>query len=240
MSKSENAVVAFLDILGMGPKMRDAPDVAHDYLIELVRLLNDNAELERTSMEVQLIVLSDSVYLNLPVQRGILDSTSDIEIFGRFISRVLSQAYLGDIPLRGAISVGRSIVVLPDGEGISQNHISGRPVWETVEFEKYQNWIGVSVVPSNCLNESDIPKYKAVVKILMEKKLVTLYQVPVKGDSPGQVYALCWPKKNVEKVKELLSAECLLYKDNNPGIAKKYENTLKFLKHHPDAIHGGP
>ncbi len=132
---------------------------------------------------------------------------------------LIPQLYF-KFPLRGAFSIGSLV--------INNNNIIGKPIVSTYQWERLQNWIGISIPYNDISNViKDLPKSE-IEKIIADNLLIE-YDVPTKNGI-FKTYAINFVSKdNKNKILNIIEQELLNYKDQL-NIYTKYYSTKKFVE----------
>lgn len=133
---------------------------------------------------------------------------------------LIPQLYF-KFPLRGAFSIGSLV--------INNNNIIGKPIVSTYQWERLQNWIGISIPYNDISNvTNDLPECE--IKKIMADNLLIEYDVPTKNGI-FKTYAINFiSKDNKNKIISIIEQELLNYKDQL-NIYTKYYSTKKFVEY---------
>ncbi|PIR39851.1 MAG: hypothetical protein COV35_00075 [Alphaproteobacteria bacterium CG11_big_fil_rev_8_21_14_0_20_39_49] len=173
------------DILGFSDIIKDNNSNNQNPIIEKWVILVNKLTEEHGIKKFQLI--SDSLLV------GIGSENEDLDNLVSFSRKLLEEGLNNKFPIRGAISYG-------EYEWGSLTY--GKAVIEAFEFEKQQNWIGISI--------NSLPVYKGQYNNL------ALYPVPKKSGFYGLYYAVIW---------EVPEFPSLLEKSNNLEKGKFFQHT---------------
>lgn len=144
-------------------------------------------------------------------------ATDHFFLINSFVFNLLMNA---DRPLRGAISIGEAYFSSND------NIFTGRPLIEAHEFERGQNWLGVTLCDSIELTYSS--------RFLQRSKYLVRHKVPCKKNTARNRWVLDWPSLLPHIPESYHEHACSLddlnrLEENAPKDAKeKYFNTRKF------------
>jgi len=133
---------------------------------------------------------------------------------------LIPQLYF-KFPLRGAFSIGSLI--------INNSNIIGKPIVSTHQWERLQNWIGISI-PYNDISDvmSNLPKSE--IEKIVKDNLFVEYDVPTKNGIL-KTYAINFiSQDNKNKILSIIEQELINYKDQI-DIYTKYYSTKKFVEY---------
>lgn len=244
--------MAFVDILGIGSLMKNNYTAAADKIEDLQEQI---AITLRVFSDISLDIrsFSDSVFISRPLKFIVEESTGDLTDFCMFVSALMSNCLQQELPLRGAISIGKLIKHSRNLVGRA-NFLSGRSVWETVKWEEKQDWVGIVFVPHEVVQEDNSTSlyytrasyYVNALEILEGQGLIVRYNVPLSGQpsldgtlnaqdgveqhasTNQEIYALRWPRLDCENHIRLIGQ--VIQQLGNQNLVPKYENTLSFVR----------
>ena len=248
--RSRLSIVGLVDILGIRDLMKTDYSTAADTIEALQDHLAGTIK-KFPKLGIEIRSFSDSVFMLKPTGPIVKDSKGDFIEFCAFVSALMSDCLQGGIPLRGAISVGM-VITDPRRPVPEARFLSGRPIWEVVDWEGKQDWVGVSFVPAETIRQyntlsafCDRAVYcEHVITALVSEGLVAAFAIPNgaktsaiqtvergpdKGPAPGtKVNALCWPKEDLGHLNSLL--EQVVTQIGNENLQRKYANARKFIQ----------
>lgn len=144
--------------------------------------------------------------------------------FNRGISRILELALLKNIPLRGGIAFGKTIINIDKNK--NNNEIIGQPIINAYLVGEALNWIGVAF-HSSC---------QAFIHKECDKTVIK-YNIPYHEDRLKKIthgiamnYSLEWGGGIKENINEIFNE--LKRKNISEKILKKYNETAKFCWDH--------
>lgn len=245
----ESTYVAFLDILGFKDIVLGH---SHEHLESLyLRTLCGNVEHALSNGKYVLVNdgkddcfgpdMRQATVNSLLVSDSILIWTDDCRTasFNNIVAAVrglIAFSVVGDILLRGAISVGPLTVVfnqLPSQTHCFQHSLFGKAIVDAVQAEKCQEWAGCMIT------EPAMECYKtgcAGEITLIENKVVVPYSIPMKGGKGTAGYVIDWvnhPQAGIdfETVTGAFAPTPKIDRSEFEKIKSKLANTLKFVKH---------
>lgn len=231
--------LAFFDILGIGDLMRYDYSSAANKIEHLLSIISE-VERDYSNLGIEVRSFSDSIFMFISLN-AILDETiEDLKQFCRVISLIQSKSLPEEIPLSGAISIGKTITI-PRNRALNSQYISCRAVWEVVKWELAQKWVGISFVPLRIVSEDTSSGlyyqrnnyYENALNKLMDQDLILKYRIPVSGKlvrgNTAEVHALCWTKSQLNHLETILNG--VMAQITDPSIKPRYETTLRFIKH---------
>jgi len=130
--------VAFLDVLGFTDLI--ARDERLDVVGRYVRAVKAAVPTARVTNGLRMVLFSDSIIIST---KG--DDPDALPPLLEACSRVFGALLGLEVPVRGAIAYGRFIRSVP-GEGAAI--VAGRPIIEALQWEREQDWVGISLAPS--------------------------------------------------------------------------------------------
>lgn len=147
--------------------------------------------------------------------------------FNHGISRVLENALLRRISLRGGIAFGESIINI-DKKG-NNHEVIGQPIIDAYLLGEAQDWVGVAF-HSSCLPfiekdcDSSVKKYEHIPYHKKRLKMIS--------NGRETKYSLEWGGQ--QQVKEILKEIFVELKKANKSekILNKYKRTIDFCKNH--------
>lgn len=231
--------LAYFDILGIGDLMKVDYNSAADKIEQLLGIIADAAE-DHLSLGAELRSFSDSVFLSMPMEATLDDSINDLKEFCCLISKIMSVSLPSEIPLSGAISIGKTRTV-PRHRVLDSYYISCRAVWEVVRWESAQKWVGISFVPPRVVDEDNTTGlfytrkdyYRNALNVLEHSNLVLKHRIPASGEmvrgKTTEAYALCWTRSSFDSLSNTLNG--VLNQIDDDSIRPRYEATLKFIKY---------
>lgn len=241
-------VVCFLDILGFEKRSRTKPQKAETDIDDFHSTLLDCILGKKTKTQVgrryyqrpQFSVISDAVFVCLPLVPDKETATNDAELLIRGIGNALYECIEKNIPLRGSLSVGHTKMHAP--RGMDGTVLVGSPVTEAASFEEKQEWLGISFVP-------EISQEHYVLKELKKRNAILEWPVPTLSGLQD-LWAVTWPEASLQFAIERVEKCYLRYlcgfrrekqdtgvqdsaEEMKPdlGAAAKYLSTLVFLNH---------
>ncbi|KKN48866.1 hypothetical protein LCGC14_0648710 [marine sediment metagenome] len=162
------------------------------------------------------------------ISEDIREVNGDCDLFREFnmgIEAIVRNALRKNIPLRGGLAFGESIINI-DKSDKNNNEIIGQSIVDAYLVGEAQNWIGVAF-HSSCLDfiqhKCDPRVFKHVELPFHEKRRSSIRKGYVTN------YTLEWGEKiEIETLQGL--KQQLIDKEENPKIIQKYDNAIAFLK----------
>ena len=245
--------VAMLDILGFKELLRQRGlDIIHQLMNDLFNSTRTGTNRDyqaiingvrhvHPAVRLNYFIFSDTILIWKDYQevknnserinsKEIVKFQGNCELFREFnhgISRVLENALLRRIPLRGGIAFGKSIIRI-DTNG-NNHEIIGQPIVDAYLLGEAQDWVGVAF-HSSCLPfieqdcDSTVKKYEQIP--YHKKRLKTI------SNGRETKYSLEWGGQ--QKVKEILKEIFAELKEANKSedILNKYRRTIDFCNNH--------
>jgi len=146
-------------------------------------------------------------------------------IFNEFcigINRLIEEAMLRKIPLRGGIAFGECIISI-DAQG--RNHeIIGQPIVDAYLVEEAQDWVGVAF-HSSC---------SGFIELTNEPRIKEYKNIPLHRDRAERTsvlnYSLEWGGRAIEKIEELIAE--LEEGDEPETVIQKYRTAIEYCRDH--------
>lgn len=222
-------VVAVLDILGFRQELKKPNGLLrvhawHDELRDLARANDTTLHWSpgaAAKVQTRHLSISDGLYLWSDTTKGRAGG------FVVTVSAVVAGATRARIPLRGAIAAGEGVI---DPRTLT---FIGQPLVDAVEAEKYQEWLGVAVLPSAApvvgIGDRVVPY--AVPTKRRPAKSTFRRLLGCTDPGPQIAQAVAWHQEMQQD--EALGALAALERDAPEPSRRKYENARRFVEAFP-------
>jgi hypothetical protein len=212
--------IGILDLLGYQEHLRQPQGLAALY--ERIRLsllavehgrtltglrFDADGKLDTFNETVNFIVASDTIMLWAPMTK--------VDFLVAAVGRVFITSLEYGSALRGTITAGDCIM------DVDRNILIGGPIVEAVTVERFQNWLGVAVIPDA---EGALSSARGVVR----------YDVPLKDDSKRRDlrHALAWHWYEETSNAATIYLDRLKAVTGEPHL-DKYDNAAAFIRATP-------
>ena len=210
--KKETGAVTFLDVLGWKGIWQQNPKAIETLysLVQQVKRIAENVageyqnvkELRGKSEITTVLSISDTIAMFTAAPAEVA-----IEIQAKICSKVLPEALLQELPLRGAVSYGDYT--------IKDRIMLGYAVDEAASWHEATDWIGVVLSPSASLK----------IRGKQPETVIEYDKIPFKNPEKNLKYCIDWSFPKRDELLTIIDKKGPLI----PEIAPKYLNTLAFL-----------
>lgn len=234
--------IGMLDILGFTRLVEERGIMEiHKVISELFRSVQRGTSIDfsatidgryyrHPAVRLDYFIFSDTILIWKDYQeisednREVIGNCDLFREFNMGIEAIVRNAIRKNIPLRGGLAFGESIIKIDKSN--NNNEIIGQSIVDAYLVGEAQNWIGVAF-HSSCLdfiqNECDPRVFKYDKLPFYEKRRSKIR----KGYATN--YTLEWGDMiEIEMLQDL--KQQLIGKEENPKIIQKYDNAIAFLK----------
>lgn len=235
-ARVKDGYVIMLDVLGF----RDLISKRFGYSFFKIwadikqKLLERKDELEKKikPLDIDILCLSDTLVVCLSMKKKTkIDPRILISLIPKLIDSFFWEQFESRVFFRGAISYGKYQC------DMDNNIAMGAAIEEAYEWHELADWIGIFLTPSaEYAREKYVLDNKPDDIITLINKRFVPYGVPFKDSKTFETHACIWFTNSKDKTenKSLLSKILTVFSEVKylQTIAKKYSNTLEFIKKH--------